>query len=334
MKMLSEIQNEILAAIPAAHTERVKREISIWAEKEDSTGRNFLQIFYKQWKSGKQGHKNPFNSLTAFLLGVTTVKPTGDFDFKRIRVFARPSAPDIDSDFDYEYRDTIVNEKLVPDYGRGCVANVGTIGSLKMRSALTRIIKALDIADAFHEGPQAYTTKSVAKVDEILSTIPPQRGALLKVRDRRGEEVVIKTTSDLISADSDACKDFRFYMEKYPEIFKHAKNIEGLGSIFSCVASDTPILTQKGWARIDQLDKTYKIAYINNAGEKQYTNNYIALKTGYKKCYRMRLSNGNFVDLTDEHIVFTDKGCIVFKEIRENPENYKIISVETGDSHE
>jgi hypothetical protein len=46
------------------------------------------------------------------------------------------------------------------------------------------------IADAFHKGPQEFTTENALKVKEILDTIPPQRGAVLKVKNKDGEEVI------------------------------------------------------------------------------------------------------------------------------------------------
>lgn len=305
----------------------IEKEIDFFAITENLDGKSVLQKVYSQLKSGKKGHKNPFHSKTLYHLGITTKKPDKDFDTSGTRFFARPSAPDIDSDFDYERRDEIVSY-LVAKYGREQVANVGTYGALKMRSALTRIIKALDIADAFHKGPGAFTTENMAKVDEILSTIPKQRGAVLKVKDKEGEEIVIKTTEDLMKVDSDACKDFRYYMQQHPDIYKHAKNIEGLSSIFGCVSKDTPVLTQKGWVRVDQLDRSCKIAYFDKDEEMQFTSKYIALETGHKQCYRMRLDDGNFVDLTDEHLVLTESGYVKFEEIRKNPELYKVCSIE------
>lgn len=221
---------------------RIESEIDDLASKEDPWGKSVLQKIYSQWQSGKQGHKNPFNSLLAWALGITTKAPDGEFVLPRRRAFARPSPPDIDSDFDYENRQIIV-DYLVAKYGRGRVGNIGTYGALKMKSALTRIIKALDIAGAFHLGPDGkpmmdnYTSQNVKKVTEILGTLPKQYGAVLTVQDHEGNDIVLKSTKDVMKANSDACNDFRFYMQKHPEIYEHALNIEGLLSIFSVHAS-------------------------------------------------------------------------------------------------
>ena len=216
---------------------RIEKELDFWASTENIDGKSVLQKFYSQWKSGKKGNENKWNSEAAFRLGMTNKAPSGDFFFERRRAFARPSPPDIDSDFDYDRRQEVI-DYIVEKYGRYNVGNIGTYGALKMRSALTRIIKALDIADAFRIDEHGkvnsaeFTAKNVEKVDEILGSLPPQRGAVLKVTDDDGEHI-IKTSQDAAKY----CRDFKFYMDKYPDILKHAKNIEGLLSIFSVHAS-------------------------------------------------------------------------------------------------
>jgi DNA polymerase-3 subunit alpha len=209
----------------------VQKELEFFEQKE------VLPKFYNQWKSGKKGHRNPWNSWTAYALGITDKKPSDSFELPRRRAFARPSPPDIDSDFDFERRQEIL-DFLVKIYGRGRVGNIGTYGALKMKSALTRIIKALDIANAFDpKNPKAsaqrYTTDNEAKAKEIKDSLPEQRGALLKVRDENGEEHVIKTTKDAMKW----CPEFAKHMNEHPEILKHADNVEGLLSIFGVHAS-------------------------------------------------------------------------------------------------
>lgn len=243
-EMMDAIKQSITAEEPVdtAFWPRIEAELDEFASKEDLFGKPVIQKLYSQWKSKKKGHKNPFNSLVAWALGITTRSPKGDFDFPKRRAFARPSPPDIDSDFDYEMRQMII-DYLVAKYGRGRVGNIGTYGALKMRSALTRIIKTLDIAGAFRIGLDGkpildkYTSENVKKVNEILGTLPKQYGAVLTVKDRQGDEISLKSTKDVVKAESDDCDDFRFYMKKYPEIYQHALNIEGLLSIFGVHAS-------------------------------------------------------------------------------------------------
>lgn len=222
-----DIKGEMLTAIGSvAEIEQVKFELEDWEQKK------VLPKLYSQWKSKKRGNKNPWNSWTAYYLGVTSAKPTGEFNLPARRIFARPSPPDIDTDFDYRYRHEII-DFLVKQYGRECVGNIGTYSALKMKSALTRIIKALDIANSFSKGSQAYTTDNEAKAKEIKDSLPEQHGALLKVKDENGEEHVIKTTKDAYKW----CPDFAEYMDMHPDILKHAENIEGLLSVYSVHAS-------------------------------------------------------------------------------------------------
>jgi DNA polymerase-3 subunit alpha len=233
----TEIKSEMLNAVRSkttdtAEIERVSYEIDEFSSKEDLSSRPCIQKIYSQWKNAKKGHKNPFNSLLGYYLGITDKKPTDKFQFSKRRAFARPSPPDIDSDFDFERRPEIL-DYLVWLYGRGHVGNIGTYQGLKMKSALTRIIKALDIANAFHKGSQAFTTENELKAKEIKDSLPEQRGAVLKVKDENGEEHVIKSTKDAIKW----CQDFKFYMDQHPEILQHANNIEGLLSIYSVHAS-------------------------------------------------------------------------------------------------
>jgi hypothetical protein len=242
----AEIKAEILAAVTATAPDKlpqVEREVDEWILREDPNHKKIIQTFYKQWKSitspDEVGDENAWNSTTAYVLGLTNKAPAGDFFYIKRRTFARPEPPDIDSDFDYEYRDMIL-AYLVRKYGRGRVGNIGTYQELKLRSYVTRAVKALDLANRF--GTPEYTPENVKKVTEILDRLPKSYGAILKVKDENGEEHPIKTTADAYKW----CKDFRFYMDRHPEIMQHAANIEGLRSIFGVhasgiVLSDVPL---------------------------------------------------------------------------------------------
>ncbi|MBT6049598.1 MAG: DNA polymerase III subunit alpha, partial [Candidatus Scalindua sp.] len=157
------------------------------------------------------------------------------------RVFARPGFPDIDSDFDF-FRRGEIYDYIIEKYGRENVENIGTYIGLKLRMSLTRVIKALDIAQAFHKGKQEFVTENMAKVEEILGQLPKAQGAFMKAKDKEGEEVSIKTIEDAIKY----CPDFKYYMDKYPDIVTHTKNVQGLLSSFSkhpagIVIADVPV---------------------------------------------------------------------------------------------
>lgn len=324
--MMNGIRDNIISSLKIKSPDmlaKVNLELDILEVTEGIDGKNNLESFYNIWQENKDkvGDRNVINSWTAFALGMTTAEPSGVFLPER-RVFARAGFPDIDSDFDYFRREEIYSY-VIDKYGRENVSNIGTYQGLKLRSAVRRIGKALDIAGSFLKGKEAYITDNEKKVTEIIKSLPFQMGAKLKAKDEEGDLQVVGSIEDAYNL----CKDFRFYMDKYPGIRKHAKNIEGVLSIFGCLAKDTPVLTQKGWVRIDQLDKSCKIAYINFDGKVKYSNKFISFRSGEKKCYRLRLIDGNFIDVTDEHLILTDKGYVLFENIRKNPKNYKVCSL-------
>jgi DNA polymerase III subunit alpha len=214
--------------------------LDIFETTEGIEGKNNLQSFYDIWANNKDsvGSKNVINSWTAFVMGMTSQKPTGDF-FPHRRAFARAGFPDIDMDFDDENRDKVY-EYIINRYGRGNVGNIGTHGSLKFKSCITRLVKALDIADSFHKGRDSYITDNAIKVNEILSPFP-KMGAI-KVKDKDGNMQFVKSTEDAYKYSS----EFKFYMDQYPEVRKHSKNIEGTFANFGghaggIVLSDIPL---------------------------------------------------------------------------------------------
>jgi DNA polymerase-3 subunit alpha len=238
-----EIKNEIINNLKIKNEDilqKVITELDFLETSEGLKGKNNLQDFYDKWQKNKDkiGNKNNINSWTAYSLEITTQKPTGDFLPSR-RYFARPGPPDIDTDFDYEYQH-IIYQYIIDKYGRDFVSNVGTHGVLKLRSAITRICKVLDIANAFHKGKEAYITENQEKVKEILNEFPKK--GKFKVRDKDGEFKEINSVEDAYKY----CKDFKYYLDKYPDIKKYAKDIEGITSNFgrhaaAIVVSDIPI---------------------------------------------------------------------------------------------
>ena len=332
-----EIKKEIIEHIKKRHSEtpdgaitKVKEELEILGSTDGLESKNNLEVFYNTWKNskGKVGHKNDINSWTAFLLGFTEAKPDGEFLPTR-RAFARAGFPDIDTDFDYEDRDEVY-AYIINKYGRENVGNIGTHGLLKFKSCVTRVTKALDLANAYHKPNEAFVRENAAKVSEILSPFPKK--GLMKVTDDDGEVHLIKDFEGAYNY----CPDFRHYVDKYKDSnFKeYLEQLEGTFANFGCLAKDTPILTDKGWIRIDQLSTKSSIAYINKEGKISYTDKFRAFKTGRKKVYRLKLKEGGFIDVTDEHLIFTDQGCVRFEEIRKNKEKYKIYGIRQGSFEE
>lgn len=219
--------------------ERWKYEMKEMSTTEGLNQKNNLKAFYFSWKGieDQVGDCNKINSLTAFLLGMTSVRPELDSEFMPSRrAFARASFPDIDTDLDDENRHKVI-DYIISKYGSDCVANIGTYSTLKLRSAITRTIKALDIANAFHKGKDAFVSENMAKVNEILGTLP--KGADIKIYEKDGVKKI-----ESISECKKYFKHFKYYMDKYPEIEKHCNNIQGVLSTGGCHAAGVVIANE------------------------------------------------------------------------------------------
>lgn len=209
--------------------EKVNRELDMMEVTDGLDGRSNLENFYDIVKKryGQTADENKINSWTAWALNLTNKKPTGEFLQER-RAFARAGLPDIDSDFEY-FRRNEVYDYIIKKYGRENVSKIGTYMGLKLRSCLIRVIKSLDIAKSWHKGKQEFKTDNMVVVEEILGQLPKSIGGKMKAKDQEGKDVVLKKIGDAYKY----CDDFKFYMDKYPEIMKHSSNIEGLLSSFS-----------------------------------------------------------------------------------------------------
>jgi len=232
MADFQKIKNEIISSIQESIGNvdpRIHEELELLEMTDGINDVNNLEHFYEIWKSGKRnGTKNAVNSLTAYQLGITSKEPDGDFLPER-RIFARPGFPDVDMDFDF-FRRQEIYDYIIDKYGRENVGNIGTYQALKLKSAIRRIGKALDVAGSFHKGQKEYVSDNEAKVSEIIDSLPFQSGAFIKMTDRDGELHVIKTIRDAYKH----CESFRAYIDKYPDILKYSDDIEGLLTIYSC----------------------------------------------------------------------------------------------------
>ena len=221
--------------------ERSKEEIKILLKEFTPSGLTLLEIFYKIWKNNDScGSVNKIGSWLAYAIGMTSVKPDGDFLPTR-RIFARAGFPDIDVDFEYERRGEVYSY-IIEKYGRENVGNIGTYSTLKLRSFITRAVKALDLADSFKKSKDDYVKNNNSLVRKIIDSLPEQRGAFLKVKDESGDQVIIKNFMDAYNH----CTDFKNHINKYPELIDHASTMEGLLSSYGVhaagiVVSDIPL---------------------------------------------------------------------------------------------
>jgi DNA-directed DNA polymerase III PolC len=219
-------------------------------------GRTNLQSFHRIWKDhqGQVGTKNEINSWTAYALGMTTVKPTGDFLPAR-RAFARKGFPDIDTDFDDERRQEVY-DYLIEKWGRENVGNIGTFQAQKMKAAIKNVTKAVDAAYAFHKGDKECTTLNDNLAQQISDTLPVLPTGVIRWRDSNGKEIIIKKLFTAKPDEKDGIykdayhniPEFKRYMDQYPDVLRHASSIEGLAGAFSqhaagVVISNVPLRT-------------------------------------------------------------------------------------------
>jgi len=223
--------------------QKATAEIDVFEKTFNVKGENQLDKMYKLYlsrsKRGLVSDVNKLNSWLAYALGITSKKPDSDSKLLFRRVFARPGFPDIDSDFDYDHRDRVY-EYIIDKYGRENVGNIGAYGTLKLKSAIRKIGKSFDVAGSFLKGKQAYVTDNDAKVSEIVDTLP--KSAIMKAVNKSGEQIVIKTVDEAC----ECCNDFRYYMDKFPGVYEHVKNLTGLITSFGIhasgiVLSDVPL---------------------------------------------------------------------------------------------
>jgi len=199
-------------------------------------GKNNLVMFYEIYmhckKNSVTGDENQINSLVAFHLGITTVEPDGDFLPMR-RAYARAGYPDIDTDFCYFRRSEVIEYKR-QKYGSEYMSKIGTYGTMGLRASITRVAKALDIANSYHKTEAEYKSDNVRMVSEILLPVPKGKGILQAKDPETGETMKIKTIADAMKC----YKDFSWYMnDKYPKLRKHSQAVEGLIQNFTVHAA-------------------------------------------------------------------------------------------------
>lgn len=144
------------------------------------------------------GRGSAAGSLIAYLLGITSINPMKyDLLFERFLNPSRISMPDIDMDFCYDRRTEVI-EYVSQKYGRDCVAQIITYGTLAARAVIRDVGRVMGMP--------------YPKVDQIAKLIPGEPKMTL--------EKAIKTEPQLTAL-----------MEEDKEIealFNNAKKLEGL----------------------------------------------------------------------------------------------------------
>ena len=108
------------------------------------------------------GRGSAAGSIVSYCLGITTIDPIHyQLLFERFLNPERVSIPDIDVDFCYERRQEVI-DYVTRKYGKDCVAQIVTFGTLAARGVIRDVGRVMDL-------PYAY-------VDSIAKMIPQELG--------------------------------------------------------------------------------------------------------------------------------------------------------------
>ena len=111
------------------------------------------------------GRGSAAGSIVSYCLEITDLDPIKyNLVFERFLNPERVSMPDIDVDFCYERRQEVI-DYVVEKYGRDCVAQIVTFGTMAARAAIKDVGRVMDIP--------------FAKVDETAKMIPEKPGATI-----------------------------------------------------------------------------------------------------------------------------------------------------------
>jgi len=323
MPELEQIKKEIIEDIKKKNQDipndikrKIKDELDILGETEGLFKKSNLEEFYNTWISWKNEKKestdvNKINGWTPYYLEITTKKPENGFLEAR-RYFARVGFPDIDTDFDDEFRDKIY-DYIIEKYGRENVGNIGTHGKLKFKSCIRRVGKALDIADSWgetKEDKQAYITNNEARVSEIINTFP--EGPVIKVRDEEGDMKIITNVDDALIY----CDEFKKEISKHEGMANYIKQIQGTFATFSshaagiCV-SDIPIgmIAPLRRAKKDSYSTQYPNEDLESLGLIKFDILAIATLTVIKKTCKLIADNYD-IELDYKNLPMGDKKAL------------------------
>jgi DNA polymerase III alpha subunit len=155
------------------------------------------------------GRGSSGGSLLCYLLGITGIDPIKyGLLFERFIDTNRFDFPDIDTDYPDVHRKQVLKD-IAKIYGDDCVKSIGTVLTLKAKSALNEVAMALNIP--------------AADIEELKGSIIERSGG-----DARAAFCVADTFTDLEIGKK--------FIEKYPRM-RTAGNIEGHATTFGTHAA-------------------------------------------------------------------------------------------------
>ena len=171
------------------YQERLKFELGV-ITKKGYTDYFLIMDDIMNWTKDKYGEAScgsgrgsAAGSLVNYLLHITEVDPIKyNLLFERFLDIERYDMPDIDSDFQTRLRDKVINH-IIDKYGRDNVANIGTFGMLKIKSAIQDVARVCDIppSEVFaitKKIPQ--DVNDTSSLEELEQNVPALRSFLDK----------------------------------------------------------------------------------------------------------------------------------------------------------
>jgi DNA polymerase-3 subunit alpha len=152
-------------------------------------------------------------SIVAYVLGITDVDPIKyNLYFERFYNAGRDEGlPDIDIDFEPERR-TEIDDYLRSRYGSNQVISVGNHIRMKPKMTIDRVSKALGIPYGDAEA-----------IKKIIDAIPD-------INIMSADQIGWEPSPDVkiaVLEDPEAAEKLQPYIDRYPELFEHAKAIGG-----------------------------------------------------------------------------------------------------------
>ena len=137
------------------------------------------------------GRGSAAGSLVSYTTGITDIDPMKyGLIFERFLNPERVSMPDIDVDFCYERRQEVI-DYVIEKYGKDCVTQIVTFGTLAARGVIRDVGRVMDLPYAFVEN----ISKSIPQ--ELGITIEKALGMNPQLRKLYEEDEQVKTLIDM-----------------------------------------------------------------------------------------------------------------------------------------
>lgn len=164
------------------------------------------------------GRGSAAGSAVAYTIGITNIDPIKyNLLFERFLNPERKSMPDIDTDFDDDGRQKVI-DYVVEKYGKNQVAQIITYGTMAARSSIADVARVMDM--------------SIAESRQLSKLVPEKPGINLKrlLHAPLTGADSLESREALLSEDLENVKKLRgFYESDLPEakVLKEAEKLEG-----------------------------------------------------------------------------------------------------------